>query len=177
MTAVQNRFEPGTRLQPLRWMRAARGPVIASLLLAALSLASVACDGSRERGISRALAEERSELPAGITPPPDPDGITAEEDAAIPPGPPGKVLVSHQPRLLHRIEWRGTQDDTIRGYQIYRRCPDGEWEEIAFVKLRDDDERNRATYVFEDRFDGVCDYTVAAVDQRGNPGPKSVEIQ
>jgi hypothetical protein len=159
------------------WIRAARGGGIASLLLATLSLASVGCDGSGDRGASPAFAEERSELPAGVTPPRDPGGITAEEDAAIPPGPPGIVLVSHYPELLHHIEWQGTRDDTIRGYQVYRSCPGRDWEEIGFVKLRGDDERNRATYVFEDRFDSVCDYTVAAVDHRGNPGPKSVEIQ
>jgi hypothetical protein len=156
---------------------AARWGTIASALLVVLVLDPLGCDHSQDLGSSRALAADQSETELPATARPPAGGITAEEDAEIVPGPPGTVLVSHHPESLHRIEWQGTRDDTIRGYQVYRSCSDSEWEPIEFVKLRDDDERNRKTYVFEERFDAVCDYTVAAVDRRGSPGPRSTDIQ
>jgi hypothetical protein len=146
-------------------------------MVASLILASVGCDRSHDRAVALGLDAERVGPSGPSSPAPPAGGITAEEDAGIPAGPPGRVLVSHHPGSLHRIEWQGTLDDTIRGYQIYRRCPNGEWEEIAYLPLHDDDERNRAVYLFEDRFDVVCDYTVAAVDHLGNAGPKSADIQ
>ena len=56
-------------------------------------------------------------------------------------------------------------------------CGSGDWERIGFVALRTDDERNRGTYVHEDVSDARCEYTVAAVDADGKPGPKTVDIQ
>lgn len=102
-------------------------------------------------------------------------GITIEEDEKIVPGPPGFVKITHHGEL-HEIHWQGTRDDTILGYQIYRRCPREPWQRIGFVALRKDDPRNAGLYKFKDHFSGNCDYTVAAVGPNGQPGPKSVDI-
>jgi hypothetical protein len=103
-------------------------------------------------------------------------GISAEEDATIPPGPPGTVNVSHRDGV-HVVDWKGTRDDTIVGYEVYRRCGSGDWNSVGSVALRPDDGRNRGTYVLEDEFKIRCEYTVAAVNAAGKPGPKSIDIQ
>lgn len=103
-------------------------------------------------------------------------GITIEEDEQIVSGPPGSVSVKHDGEL-HEIRWIGTRDDTILGYQIYRRCQQENWKSIGFVKLHVDDPRNAGPYIFKDHFTGNCEYTVAAVGPDGTPGPKSVDIQ
>ena len=103
-------------------------------------------------------------------------GITIEEDKQIVSGPPGSVEIKHDGEL-HEIRWLGTRDDTILGYQVYRRCPHEPWKSLGFVELRDDDPRNAGPYIFKDHFPGNCEYTVAAVGPDGMPGPKSVDIQ
>ena len=102
-------------------------------------------------------------------------GITAEADAQIPPGPPGSVSVMRRGQV-HVVEWKGTRDDTIQGYEVYRKCPLGEWVKVGSVKLHPDDERNRGTYRFQLDFSADCEYTVAAVNPDGKPGPKSTDI-
>ena len=121
-----------------------------------------------------ALQPAVSDAPADA--PPSVGGITADEDALIPAGPPGLVVVSQRDDA-HVVQWQGTRDDTILGYQVYRRCLPGEWTKIAFVEIHDGDNRNKGTYVFEDEFDADCEYTVAAVGRDGNPGQMSVDIQ
>ena len=103
-------------------------------------------------------------------------GITKEEDEHIVSGPPGFVKVQNHGEL-HAISWQGTRDDTILGYQVYRRCQQEPWQPIGFVKLREDDPRNSGTYLYNDHFPENCEYTVAAVGPGGKPGPKSVDIQ
>lgn len=75
------------------------------------------------------------------------------------------------------MEWSGTRDDGVAAYRVYRRCSSGDWIEVGLVKVRDEDERNQATYRFEERLDAECDYTVAAVGRNGVTGPMSVDIQ
>ena len=95
--------------------------------------------------------------------------------AMIPPGPPGTVLVTRDGDLSV-VSWKGTRDDRIRGYQVYRRCGSGGWDPLGFVPLHADDERNRGEYRFEDRYREHCEYTVAAVGASGRPGPRTVDI-
>jgi hypothetical protein len=78
---------------------------------------------------------------------------------------------------VHRVEWAGTRDDTIRGYQVLRRCDGESWAPLAFVPLRSDDPRNRGPYHYEDRIDQTCEYAVAAVSAANEPGPTSVEVR
>ena len=78
----------------------------------------------------------------------------------------------------HRVEWQGTRDDTIKGYQVYSKPTNqGGWKPIAFIKLREDDPRNRGAYQFEKDVEPGCEYAVAAVGLAGKPGPKNVEIK
>lgn len=165
-----------------------------SYLLVAFLIQLAACSGGREEGVDRrpTTPESKPEGPDspsfdGLTRGVDPSGakdssphprsvgITAEADALIPPGPPGVVSVSRRSQV-HVVEWKGTHDDTILGYEVYRKCPPGEWVKIGSVKLHPDDERNRGMYHFEAKFDSDCEYTVAAVSQDGKPGPKSADI-
>jgi len=109
---------------------------------------------------------------------PDPDGggITSEEDALIPPGPPVKVRVS--PRAsLHTVTWVGTRDDQIIGYQVYRRCANEEWQAIASLGLLPGDDRNQGAYSIEDSFTRKCEYTVAAIGRDGKRGPKTADVR
>jgi hypothetical protein len=137
-------------------------------MLVGLLLTSPACARSHD------TSQQHPDAPSPGRPPVT-RGITAEEDAGIAPGPPGEVRILHGGRI-HRIEWQGTRDDTVRGYQIYRRCSGSPWQELAFVELHANDPRNRDTYVFEDPFGAVCDYAVAAVAADGRRGPLSVDI-
>ena len=108
--------------------------------------------------------------------PPAPGGITREEDQRIPPGPPGTVHVSHNDSL-HTVTWVGTRDDTILGYQVYRRClPEG-WLAVGSLGLLPGDERNQGEYSLQDTDARKCEYTVAAIGRDGKPGPMTVEIQ
>ena len=113
--------------------------------------------------------------PAPISPPPT--GISAEEDGRIPPGPPGTVRVTQQDQK-HLVEWQGTRDDTIKGYQVYSKSTNrGDWKAIGFVKLREDDLRNRGNYQFKQDVEPGCEYAVAAVGLGGKAGPKNVETK
>jgi hypothetical protein len=115
--------------------------------------------------------------PAEVVPPsaPPTGGISREEDAMIPPGPPGEVLVARNGDLSV-VSWKGTRDDRIRRYQVHRRCDPGDSDPVGFVPLHPDDERNRGEYRFEDRHRPRCEYTVAAVGASGRPGPRTVDI-
>lgn len=119
-----------------------------------------------------------STLPSSSIPTPAASaGISAEENARIPPGPPGTVIVTQQGRQ-HVVEWQGTRDDTITGYQVYVRSTNQEvWKPVGLVRLRSDDSRNRGTYRFEKDAEPGCEYAVAAVGLSGKPGPKNVEIK
>lgn len=103
-------------------------------------------------------------------------GITIEEDARNVSGPPGSVKIKHD-GVMHEIIWQGTRDDTILGYQVYRRCQHEPWQGIGFIRLREDDPRNAGVYTFKDHYSENCEYTVAAVGPDGKPGPMSVDIQ
>jgi len=103
-------------------------------------------------------------------------GITIEEDAKNVSGPPGSVEIEHD-GVMHEIRWRGTRDDTILGYQVYRRCQHEPWQGIGFIHLHKDDARNVGIYIFKDHYPENCEYTVAAVGPDGKPGPMSVDIQ
>ena len=161
---------------------------IASLVLigAAVCLCRVA--GGCAAGPSSAPASPpQTQRPPGSGPPPTPvtaqppsaspslEGLSLDEQAHNLPGPPGNVIVAHRDGL-HRVEWDGTRDDTIGGYEVHRRCSGMTWEKLAFVAVRDDDPRNRGRYRFEERHDAVCEYTVAAVTPTGTRGPMTIEI-
>ena len=177
---------PLTRLAVWAW--------ITPFLLVAFIFQLAACDGERPEDAARKPTgpESSREGPGspssgGLTRAVDPSDakdpsrhpssveITAEQDAQIPPGPPGSVSVSRSGQV-HVVEWKGTRDDTIQGYEVYKRRPPGKWVKIGRVKLRRDDERNRGTYRFEAKFNADCEYTVAAVGPDGKPGPKSADI-
>jgi hypothetical protein len=133
-------------------------------ILAPVGVALLACS-------SASRAEPPREMPdsSGM-------GITLEADTLIPPGPPGTVRVSHRDSL-HTVSWLGTRDDRIIGYQVYRRCPNEEWQAIASLRLLPGDDRNQGAYSIEDRFSVQCEYTVAAIGRNGKQGPKAAEIQ
>ncbi len=145
--------------------------------LSGLLLLLPGCQESVDRGdISPPATAAASPSPSPATSA-APAGISAEEDARIPPGPPGTVNVTQNGRR-HVVEWRGTGDDTITGYQVYSRSTNREvWNTIGFVKLRADDTRNRGTYRFEKDVEPGCEYAVAAVGLAGKPGPKNVDIK
>ena len=110
------------------------------------------------------------------TPRPTVAGITFEEDARIPSGPPGSISISrHGPSRV--VEWKGTRDDTVLGYEVYRSCSQGEWVKLGFVPLSASDERNAGLYRYEDSFSGECKYSVAAVGSNGKPGPRGVPME
>jgi len=106
---------------------------------AALAILATGCGGSTEGPVERPAPDEQATSQPSTPVPPA--GITLEQDALIPPGPPGTVNVSHRDDV-HVVEWKGTRDDTIVGYEVYRMCGSGDWERIGFVALRTDDERN-----------------------------------
>lgn len=114
--------------------------------------------------------------PSGNSPEPGGVGITSEDDALIPPGAPGTVRVSHRDSR-HSVSWVGTRDDKIIGYQVYRRCPDEEWQAIASLELLPGDDRNQGAYSIEDTSTRRCEYTVAAIGRDGKRGPKAADIQ
>lgn len=129
-------------------------------------------DPSATSGRTTSQAAASSQIPS-----PPPAGISAEENALIPPGPPGTVRVTLQGQK-HLVEWQGTRDDTIRGYQVYSKSTNqGDWKMIGFIKLREDDARNRGSYRFEKDVEPGCEYAVAAVGLGGKAGPKNVEIK
>ena len=151
-----------------------RHPAVATLTPLVLVFAVGGCErGMRE---SPTAASPPSAETAEPPLPPSHSGITAEANAGILPGPPGSVDVTHL-KGSHRVVWRGTGDDQVARYRVYRRCPGSEWVELGSVALHTDDERNRGTYEFEEVFDDDCDYTVAAVDRSGVIGQKTVDIQ
>ena len=156
--------------------------------LAFVCMASCLAGGTDEcptgRRVAPAPQAERStpsSTPAPTTSPrtgdePNDPGLSLEEDARNVPGPPGRVDVAHHDGW-NTVEWQGTADDTIGGYEVYRKCGGTTWEKVGFVGLRKDDPRNRRGYAFEERHDAVCRYTVAAVTPAGDPGPRTVDIQ
>jgi hypothetical protein len=99
-------------------------------------------------------------------------GLTAEEDAMIPPGPPGTVSVSRE-NGFYVVQWEGTRDDTVIAYAVYRRCGAESWTPIARVPVRNP--RNEGPHDWKDRMDASCEYAVAAVDANGREGPRSDE--
>jgi len=106
----------------------------------------------------------------------DDEGITFEEDARIPSGPPGSISISRDgPSSV--VEWKGTRDDTVLGYEVYRSCSQGEWVKLGFVRLSTSDERNTGLYRHGDSFSGECKYSVAAVGSDGKPGPRSMSVE
>src|SRR3990167_7976513 len=106
----------------------------------------------------------------------DDKGITFEEDARIPSGPPGSISISRDgPSSV--VEWKGTRDDTVLGYEVYRSCSQGEWVKLGFVRLSTSDERNTGLYRHGDSFSGECKYSVAAVGSDGKPGPRSMSVE
>lgn len=148
--------------------------VVVALAGAALLAQFTACAAQRVPEASRPGA-------SGVTgssarPSPTAGGITLEDDRQIPPGPPGTVHVSHHDSL-HTVTWAGTRDDTILGYQVYRRCPHEGWQAVGSLGLLAGDERNQGAYSFQDTFVLRCEYTVAAIGRDGKPGPMTVEIQ
>lgn len=102
-------------------------------------------------------------------------GSTREAQDLNPPGPPGTIRVERR-EGKSVLAWNGTRDDTIQGYQVYKRVGGGAWQTAAFVKLHADDPQNRATYSYSERCEETCEFTVAAVDAQGRPGPKTSEI-
>ncbi len=113
---------------------------------------------------------------AATHPKPTTAGISKEADASMPSGPPGVVEVT-KGASIYRVEWVGTRDDTISGYQVLRRCAQGPWLALSFVALHDDDPRNRGRYQYEEEEDADCEYAVAAVSEDGRRGPTNLEIQ
>ena len=161
------------------------GPARAVFLAIHMLVALAACDGTRTGNPpspSHAVAETEAnayrdagrdpESPGALLRESAADGITAEEDALIPPGRPGTVSTSRQAEKC-LVEWVGTGDDTILGYVVYRRRPGEEWEEIGRTPLHPNDERNRGVYLFEDDGASEWEYAVAAIAANGMPGPRS----
>ena len=108
-------------------------------------------------------------------------GITEEADNLILPGPPGTVAleraISSQGDPVSLVTWSGTADDTISGYNTYKKEKESGWALIGFVPLRKEDPRNRGRYQFRDTEIGEGLYAVSAVDMNGKPGPKSPGVK
>jgi hypothetical protein len=153
-------------------------------VLAALGLGGCECTGPRgsDRGPTSAPsgagretaadAGETNPSPARSDSASSAGGLTTEEDAMIPPGPPGIVSVSRE-NGLSTVRWEGTRDDTVSAYEVYRRCGAGPWTSVARVPVRNP--RNEGPHDWEDRIDATCEYAVAAVDADGRVGPRSDE--
>jgi hypothetical protein len=134
----------------------------------------IGCNRPSQPDAEHAATGEQMTIPAPLDAT-GAQGITAEQDAGIPPGPPGLVSISTADGKII-VAWMGTRDDRIRGYEVYRRCAPGDWETIGFVPIREDDERNRGEYRFAERVRDGCEYTVSAVGADGRPGPRTVDI-
>jgi len=149
----------------------ATGPM-KHLLIPALVLTIAICGCSAEETATEPPEQGATEAVTG-------DGITAEEDALILPGPPGTVTVEgstpegNSPLI---VRWPGTRDDTISGYNVYNKNTGGNWTLIAFVPLRKEDPRNRGRYQYRTEVVGEGLYAVSAVDMKGTPGPKSPAV-
>jgi|TARA_B100000315_G_scaffold248782_1_gene279051 hypothetical protein len=103
-------------------------------------------------------------VPACAKPESADEGIRMEEDAAILPGPPGRISVAGG-----RIKWLGTASDILLAYRVYRRCGD-KLELISEVPIQGD---NRGWYAFEDAEHAHCRHLVSALDHYGNEGQRA----
>ena len=141
--------------------------------------------GPKSKTPDRTVPQETNREPATVPASPSPllvtpatdAGITWVEQSSIPHGPPGTVQVTESGQSV-TVEWKGTRDHTIQGYQIYQKLTTEEvWKVIGFVELRADDSLNRGIYRFEKNIEPGFEYAVAAVGLDGKEGPKNVEIQ
>ncbi len=95
-------------------------------------------------------------------------GISREEDSQLTPSHPDSLAAQAITGVIV-LTWKGTGDDRIEYYQVYRRVADDEtWQFIARVKAAGD---NRELYEFRDKAterDVTYIYGVSAVDTYGN---------
>ena len=106
-------------------------------------------------------------------------GLTEQQDLLNLPGPPSGIRLvapaegtSSQCQLV----WQGTRDDTISGYNIYQLNSPKNWSLIGFMALRKEDSRNRGEYRFSKDLAASGTFAVAAVNNKGTPGPKSPAV-
>ena len=106
-------------------------------------------------------------------------GLTEQQDLLNLPGPPSGIRLvvpvegtSSQCQLV----WQGTRDDTISGYNIYQLNSPKNWSLIGFMALRKEDSRNRGEYRFSKDIAASGTFAVAAVNNKGTPGPKSPAV-
>jgi hypothetical protein len=100
-------------------------------------------------------------------------GITAEEDARLLPGPPGRVEATRSSAGVI-VRWPGTRLRIITSYRVYRSCGGGDWIAIADVPVQDDNLKSFS--VFDASPAEACQYAVSAKDAYGNEGPRSTPV-
>lgn len=110
---------------------------------------------------------------ATIAQPPD-VGITIEEDSLIPPIPPASLTGVWTGQVV-QLTWRGTGDDTLQTFTVYRHQGESEWTAIGSTPFV----QTQADFAFEDSAvsaGSTYEYAVTATNQYGKESQFSTSM-